>query len=307
MNPDFTVYVSNISLKANTKTVSDFFSFCGRIVNLFLRNDPTGSSQQAIVVFESDSAAKTALLLTNALIVDKVIQVVQFTPELEFDLTQQTQQQQFNNISGEQQTQQQYVSQPQEDIVNREHNVPDNERSKTSVIASIIAAGYSVGQDAAIKARQVDEEHMISLKLKVGAEAVKAKANEIDNNLHISESAAAIKGAVVEKATAIDERFQISGFFKSASDMISQQASNLMKAAEENSTVSPIVNKVSSFGTFLKQEVQQIQTETSQAIDEKNKEKGINTTSSSNETELQQQQQQQPDLDQSNIDFSKEQ
>ncbi|KAM9970989.1 hypothetical protein ACTFIR_002854 [Dictyostelium discoideum] len=305
MNPDFTVYVSNISLKANTKTVSDFFSFCGRIVNLFLRNDPTGSSQQAIVVFESDSAAKTALLLTNALIVDKVIQVVQFTPELEFDLTQQfSQQQQFNNLSGEQQQppqQQQYVSQPQEDIVNREHSVPDNERSKTSVVASIIAAGYSVGQDAAIKARQVDEEHMISLKLKVGAEAVKAKANEIDNNLHISESAAAIKGAVVERANALDERFQISGFFKSASDMISQQASNLMKAAEENSTVSPIVNKVSSFGTFIKQEVQQIQTETSQAIDEKNKEKGIN----SSDTELQQQPEQ-PEQH-SNIDFSKEQ
>ncbi|KAM9994702.1 hypothetical protein ACTFIY_000901 [Dictyostelium cf. discoideum] len=307
MNPDFTVYVTNISNKGTTKTISDFFSFCGKIVNLFLRSDPTGSSQQAIVVFESESAAKTALLLTNALIVDKVIQVVQFTPELEFDLTQQfSQQQQFNNLSGEQQQQpQQYVSQSQEDIVNREHSVPDNERSKTSVVASIIAAGYSVGQDAAIKARQVDEEHMISLKLKVGAEAVKAKANEIDNNLHISESAAAIKGAVVERANALDERFQISGFFKSASDMISQQASNLMKAAEENSTVSPIVNKVSSFGTFIKQEVQQIQTETSQAIDEKNKEKGIN---SSNDTELQQpeQQQQQPEQH-TNIDFSKEQ
>ncbi|KAK5579951.1 hypothetical protein RB653_009640 [Dictyostelium firmibasis] len=304
MNQDYTVYVSNISLKANTKTVSDFFSFCGRIVNLFLRNDPTGSSQQAIVVFETESAAKTALLLTNALIVDKVIQVVPFIPELEFDLTQQySQQQQFNNLSGEQQPpQQQYVSQSQEDIVNREHSAPDSERSKTSVIASIIAAGYSVGQDAAIKARQVDEEHMISLKLKVGAEAVKAKANEIDNNLHISESAAAIKGAVVEKANAIDERFQISGFFKSASDMISQQASNIMKAAEENSTVSPIVNKVSSFGSFLKQEVQQIQTETSQAIDEKNKEKGINTVESSNDTELQP-----PQQEQSNIDFSKEQ
>ncbi|EGC31706.1 hypothetical protein DICPUDRAFT_156413 [Dictyostelium purpureum] len=294
MNPEFTVHVSNISPKANTKTVSDFFSFCGRIVNLYLKTDPSGASQQAIVVFESDSAAKTALLLTNALIVDKVIQVVPFTPALENEF-----QQQISSNPTQDQQPNQFTSQSEEDIVNREHSVPDSERTKTSVIASVIAAGYSVGQDAVIKARQVDEEHMISLNIKVGAEAVKAKANEIDNKLHITENATAVKNVVVEKAQQIDEKFQITGMFKSAGDYLSQQVNSLYSTVQENPTISMGINKVSTFGTYIKQEVQQVQDETSRAIDEKNREKGIPVVDSSNqnisqpEQELQQQQQQQ--------------
>lgn len=89
------VYVTNISPNANEKTVSDFFSFCGKISKLFVnkyvefqilpnsvadipffREQETSS---AVVEFETESAAKTALLLTNALIVDRPITVVPYT------------------------------------------------------------------------------------------------------------------------------------------------------------------------------------------------------------------------------------
>lgn len=50
---------------------------------------------------------------------------------------------------------------------------------------------------------------MISLQLKVGAEQIKAKANEVDKALHISETATAIKTGVVEKAKEVDEKLHI--------------------------------------------------------------------------------------------------
>ncbi|KAF2076169.1 hypothetical protein CYY_002522 [Polysphondylium violaceum] len=287
MNPETTVFVSNISLKATISSISDFFSFCGKLNNLYLRNNPQTGSQDAILVFETNSAATTALLLTNALVVDKVIQVVPWNPSMGTIDEQQLQQQ--PNLSNTIPLEPQFVSNPEE-ITHREHPVPDSERSKTSVIASIIAAGYSVGQDAIFKAREVDEEHMISLKLKVGAEAVKAKANEIDNKLHITENATAIKSTIVEKANEIDNRFQISGMFKNAADMISRETSLFFTKASEDKTIAPIVNKVSSIGTSIKQQIQEISDETSHAIDEKKREKGIPVEGD----ECCQQQQQQP-------------
>ncbi|KYQ94310.1 RNA-binding region RNP-1 domain-containing protein [Tieghemostelium lacteum] len=266
MNPDLTVFVSNISLKANSKSVSDFFSFCGKIVNLVLRNDQTGSSQESLVMFETDSAAKTALLLTNALIVDKVITVVPYNPAVHGVLQEPLDEDANNN--------QIYRSVEPQEITNREYTVPDDQRTKTSTLASLVAAGYSLGQDALIKAKTVDEEHMISLKLKVGAEAVKAKANEINNKLHISEGAAAIKSTVVEKAKVVDERFQISGMFKSATDFLSQQGSALVaKVNDENAIYTPFVSNVKAVGNSIKEQVQQTVNETEKAIDEKKKER----------------------------------
>jgi len=213
----------------------------------------------------------------------------------------QQQQQQEPNFSSTIPIDPQYVSNP-EQITHREHPIPDSERSKTSVIASVIAAGYSVGQDAIFKAREVDEEHMISLKLKVGAEAVKAKANEIDNKLHITENASAIKSAVVEKANEIDNKFQISGMFKNAADMISRETSLFFTKAAEDKTIAPIVNKVSSIGTSIKQQIQEISDETSHAIDEKKREKGIPVEGDNNNINNNNIQQEQQELQQQHFD-----
>ncbi|GAM19665.1 hypothetical protein SAMD00019534_028400 [Acytostelium subglobosum LB1] len=309
------VFVTNISYKANTKTVSDFFSFCGKIIDLVLREDAARSAQEGIVVFETESAAKTALLLTNALIVDKVIQVVPYNASIHgpVDSSNRTvsspqsadaisvNSDSSSNLGGEHNP---AVNLSKDSITNREHTVPDSERTKTSVIASMLAAGYTLGQEAIHKARQVDEENNISNKIKGGAESIKATASEIDQKLHISEGASAIKTAVVEKAKemhigenatavktavvekakAVDERFQISGMFKSATDMISQQMSTLAAKAQENPTVSKGVDMVSSLGTGIKQtatnisqsvenQFTSISEESSRLIEEKKKEK----------------------------------
>jgi len=221
-----------------------------------LRKEATGDgSQEAVVVFETDSAAKTALLLTNALIVDRPITVVAHVAssvEPEGDVFRQETQQEI----------------PQ-DITNRTFTAPDHERSKTSVVASMLAAGYTLGTDAISRARDIDEKHMISLQLKVGAEQVKAKANEIDKALHISETANVIRTVTLEKAKEVDERLQISAKVGQAADAVKQQATALANKAAENEVVAKGVGILQNIGTSIQQSFQRLQDETLVMVEEK--------------------------------------
>jgi len=245
------VFVSNISPNATEKTVSDFFSFCGRIIRLNLRN--VEGFQEAVVVFETDSAAKTALLLTNALIVDRPITVVPYSP-----------------APGELERQPSQNDQP---ITERPYVVPDGERTKTSVVASLLAAGYVLGSDTIGKARELDEKHMITLQLKVGAEQIKAKANEIDRQLHISETATAIKTGVVEKAREVDEKLHISEKVGAAAEATKLQATALLAKANENETIAKGVGILKTVGNNIQNSFQSFRDETSKAIDDKMSEK----------------------------------
>jgi RNA recognition motif-containing protein len=248
------VFVSNISPNATEKTVSDFFSFCGRITRLALQKS-SGDSQEAVVVFETDSAAKTALLLTNALIVDRPITVVPHTPSpAELAATGASPQ----------------ASAPPQDA----SRPPEPQRSHTSVIASLVAAGYVLGADAATKAREIDDKHMISLQLKVGAEQIKAKANEIDRQLHISETASVIKTVAVEKAKEVDEKLHITEKVGAAASLAKQQASALAQKANENETVAKGVSIVKAVGSNIQKSFQNLKDESLKAIEEKKAERG---------------------------------
>jgi len=245
------VFVSNISPNATEKTVSDFFSFCGKITKLTLRREITSQdgSQEAIVIFETDSASKTALLLTNALIVDRPITVV---PHISSDAPAPL-----------------AFEIPPENITNRQFTAPDNERSKTSVVASMLAAGYVLGSDAASRAREIDEKHMISLQLKVGAEQVKAKANEIDKALHITETANVIKTATLEKAKEMDEKLHITEKVNQAADAVKQQANAFATKAAENEVVAKGVGMVKSLGTSIQQSFESLKNESMALVEQK--------------------------------------
>jgi len=263
------VFVSNISPAATEKTVSDFFSFCGRIIKLTLRREALDGSQEAIVVFETDSAAKTALLLTNALIVDRPITVVSYVPPPFVDPAAAAEQQQEI---------------PPENITTRTFTAPDHERTKTSVVASMIAAGYVLGTDAIGKAREIDEKHMISLQLKVGAEQVKAKANEIDKALHISETANVIKTVTIEKAKEVDEKLQISSKVNQAADVVRQQANAFATKASENEVVSKGFDFVKNLGTSIQQSFQSLKDESMAIVDQKRAQDGSSIPTSTTTT-----------------------
>ena len=72
-----TVLVSNVALEATETTLADFFRFCGPLESVTLKAGATDEAQTARVVFEADAGARTALLLSNAVVLGKPIAVVE--------------------------------------------------------------------------------------------------------------------------------------------------------------------------------------------------------------------------------------
>jgi hypothetical protein len=266
------VYVTNISPNANEKTVSDFFSFCGKITKLYLKKEDGGQNSSAVVQFETESAAKTALLLTNALIVDRPITVVPYTPTTPAP------------SGGDSAATSAPIPAEMGAPVSEEHitqrdfgGVPDDERSKTSVVASMVASGYVLGSDILTKAKEYDDKHMISLQAKVALEQIKVKAHEIDKQYGISEKVTATKTAVVEKAKKIDEDYKISEKAAQAANTVKTTVVQTAQKAQENPTVKSGVESLKSGFQKATDSVSatynDYKSQTEKAIEEKKKER----------------------------------
>lgn len=266
----YAVEVKNISPNATEKTVSDFFSFCGKITKLYLDREEGKETSRAVVEFGTESAAKTALLLTNALIVDRPIQVTPYPPK---DAEKKSDQQVLQPPG---------TPVPSENITQRDFGgAHDDERSKTSVVASMIASGYVLASDALHKAKQYDEEHNITLQLKVGMEQLKVKAHEVDQTYGISEKAASVKHSAEEKAKKLNEDYKITEKASAAAEKVKSTAGAVAAKAQENPTVVQAVGTVKSGWQTVTNSVsgfyQEFQEQTAKAIEEKKKERAAKT------------------------------
>lgn len=63
-SPSQTVQVKNISPSTSDKEIKDFFAFCGKITDLQVTSAADGT-KEATVIFEKETAARTAQLLNN--------------------------------------------------------------------------------------------------------------------------------------------------------------------------------------------------------------------------------------------------
>jgi len=227
---------------------------------LYFDKEEGKDTNRAVVQFETESAAKTALLLTNALIVDRPIAVVPYPPK---DIP-------IINEHG--------TPVPVEKITNRDFGgSKDEERTKTSVLASLLASGYVLAQDALTKAKQIDDEHNISLQLKVGVETLKVKAHELDQAYHITEKATAMKQTATVKAKKIDEDYKTTEKATQAANTVKTNAIQAAAKAQENQTIKSGVDSMKSGWAAVTQSVSGIYTEykeqTAKAIEEKQREK----------------------------------
>jgi len=227
------VFVSNISESATAKTISDFFSFCGRITDLKLSTNP--GPKQAIVTFGTDSAAKTALLLTNAMIIDRPISVTLYQP------VDQTTTTQASNQDVPLQTQ------DHKDITNLDHQVPDDQRSKTSTIASLMAAGYVLGSDALYKAKEYDDQHGVTTSILNSAQGLIAKASEIDQQYQVSSQIGAVASSLWTGAKAIDNQVHIT-----------DTATSWLSWAGQSLVQQPVINSLYSGAGQVLSEAQQL-------------------------------------------------
>jgi len=228
-----------------------------------MKRDEVSQTSSAVVEFETESAAKTALLLTNALIVDRPIVVVSYT---------------FSPTADQSNTEllSRGTAVPESEITQRNFGeVPDEHRSKTSVVASLIASGYIVASDALSKAKDYDEKHMILLQAKVAMEQIKIKAHEIDKQYGISEKATSLGNQIVEETKKIDEKLHISEKVSQAAQSVKTTAAATAQIPAIKKSVETVKSAADSVSKSVNTFVQDYRDQTNKAIEEKMKENEI--------------------------------
>ncbi|KAJ1983090.1 Protein vip1 [Dimargaris verticillata] len=212
------VYVTGIALEATETAVKDFFTFCGRIQQFQLRPAVTGKSQEALVEFEKDSAAKTAVLLSNAMIAEQPIEVKYY-----YDT--------FNAPSPtvpSQSPAQEHTHDTDQFVQNRD--LSQEEKPKTSIVQEIVASGYLLSEKIMAKAHEYDTRYGLSTKALSLLGQAKQGASTLDQKLKVSEN---IKQ--------IDEKYKIQDTVtnltnQALSSTAGQRVSSALQQAKEQGT-----------------------------------------------------------------------
>ncbi|ROT42602.1 RNA recognition domain-containing protein [Sodiomyces alkalinus F11] len=135
-----TVHVKNIASATEDKEIRDFFSFCGKITDLQVT--PSGDTKDAVVTFEKETAAKTALLLNNTQLGSSQINVTSATGDQSDDGSH------FANT---------------DPSVNRDtDDIAQEDKPRARILAEYLAHGYVVGDVALQRAIELDAQHGIS-------------------------------------------------------------------------------------------------------------------------------------------------
>jgi len=184
------VIVTDISAKASEKTVKDFFLFCGKIRDFELIKEESSDKQIAYVTFERDAAAKTALMLTNAVIGDSQITVKS-----------------ADDASG--------------GCDDSSDELGQEDKPKAAIFAEILAAGYSL-QDAIIeKGILFDAKYGVSDVFKQYLAHIQANLKNLDQKFSVTES-------VTTRATDINNRYSVYDNAKYVIDQANEKVNNFL-------------------------------------------------------------------------------
>ncbi|KAG2228772.1 hypothetical protein INT48_008418, partial [Thamnidium elegans] len=165
------VIVKNISAQSSEKTVREFFLFCGKITEFELITDDDNEHQVALIHFERDSAAKTATLLSNALIDDCHIVA---TPYFESTTSEEKENVEDNSTSSQE------------------------SKPKSRIAAEILANGYILQDQVVAKGLEYDAKYSFSSRLTGYFTTLTSNVKSIDE-----------KYRIWDKAVEIDNKFKI--------------------------------------------------------------------------------------------------
>jgi len=217
------VFVENLSPSVTTKMLNEFFSLCGPIESITVRPKPNADdgTLEAIVFFESSGAADTAVLLTNAILVDRIISITYFNGKSAKET--KTEEGGADAAAGE------------------------GSGESASVWATILAAGYRLGDNISTAATQIEEKYGV----KKGFEDTMDK---IDVSLGLSTKAAAFSDAVKQKSEEyhVSEKLDAVGAtLTQAGEQIGRTANSVVEATMQNQYVSSALNTLSGWGNAI--------------------------------------------------------
>ncbi|KAI9022303.1 hypothetical protein CLU79DRAFT_752103 [Phycomyces nitens] len=166
------VVVKNISPNSSEKTVKEFFLFCGKIREFELVFDENKTHQTALINFERESAAKTAALLSNALIDDSHITAIPF-----FETTPSDSEKEVDNEGSE------------------DHQ---EAKPKSRIAAEILAHGYLLQDHIVAKGLEYDSKYNLSTRLQGYLSTLQSNIKHFDE-----------KYRIWDKAVEIDQKYKI--------------------------------------------------------------------------------------------------
>jgi len=129
-----TVYVKNISAQTSEKEIKEFFSFCGKITAIDIKE--AGETKEAAVTFEKATAGKTALLLDHTQLGSTQVSV-------------------SSDDTSEEET---YTHNAERDT----DEITQEEKPRSRIIAEYLAHGYVISDVAAQRAIDLDHKHGVS-------------------------------------------------------------------------------------------------------------------------------------------------
>ncbi|KAI8885731.1 hypothetical protein K501DRAFT_215175 [Backusella circina FSU 941] len=129
------VLVKNIAKETNQDTIKDFFSFCGIITAFEMKLHD--EHQEALIHFEKESAAKTATLLSQAVVDDSAIQVEPYFKD----------------------------TPPQDPVIDQPAPQQQEVKSVTRVMSELLASGYVLTDSVLAKGAEFDGRHNVSTRV----------------------------------------------------------------------------------------------------------------------------------------------
>jgi len=271
------VYVHSLSLLLFVFTIIIYLLLC-------YHSDPnTGveAKQFAVVVFENSNAFSTALLLGNATIVDSSIVVYPYSKILQVafpsmavsSLIQDGASNIINNNNQQQsQQQQQALSQQANDAQNLQPHATSAAASSqqqgaatpsqypaVAVIASLAAQGYLKGEEILKQmkkqAHDLDQQHHLTQKVKIGVQVSREKAAEIDQSLRLTQRLQnfredaqqgvafvggeldKVKGDIARSLVEFDQKYQLQQHASHAKQVTSKVVNDMANIVMENDVV----------------------------------------------------------------------
>jgi hypothetical protein len=193
-----TVQVKQLSDLAGEREIHEFFSFSGQIEHIEIQRE-SGNSKTAFVTFKDPKALEIALLLSGATIVD---QIVSITPVDNYVAKREMQEVRVVDNA--------LCVPPAENdspTVEDKSNLPSNGKVYVSraqdVVASVLAKGSAIGQDAMNKAKAFDEKHRLTA-------SASEKVISFDRRVGLTEKLTVGISVVNEKVKSVDQRLQVS-------------------------------------------------------------------------------------------------
>ncbi|XP_062172002.1 binding partner of ACD11 1 isoform X3 [Alnus glutinosa] len=220
-----TIKISNISLAASERDISEFFSFSGDIQYIEMQRE-TDTTQLSYVTFKDSQGADTAMLLSGATIVDLSVSITLV---------------------------ENYQLPPQAIPPNLEKKVAATSsavKKAEDVASTMLARGFVLGKDAISKAKAFDEQHHLisnasatvasidrkiglSEKLSIGTTIVNEKVRDMDELFQVSEKTKSAFAAAEQKAATAGTAIMSNHYVLTGASWISSAYSAVAKAAED--------------------------------------------------------------------------